>query len=201
MNLPVLQRDCLEIGCSLCCDLPVVNDLGKPSNTRCTNLDDAGQCSIYDDGRPECCREFMCQWRGDQTFPAHLAPSLVGGYFKIDQFEGVFRISFFEQENHNWRKTPVIEFLQDAWFAGMSIFVYSPQPNCTWRTIGFEAKSNGKVFPVDLLVGRKGEHEEEHLVPIMNRHTVDAEGGFSKLKRKLRKMAKANDARRSGRRS
>lgn len=191
MNLPVLQRDCLEAGCSLCCELPTVTVLGKPSNTRCDNLADDGKCSIYHDGRPECCKDFQCQWRQDDSFPAHLMPTAVGGYFVVEATV-VPRIAFFEKEDGNWKKTPVIEFLQHCWDVGFAVFVYSPakQPKTKWQAIGFDRHKNGKVFPVTLISSTKDSMTEEHPVPLVNKGGVKDAGGFKKVIREIRQRAK-----------
>ncbi|MEL6396477.1 MAG: hypothetical protein AAFQ71_10825 [Planctomycetota bacterium] len=56
-------RTCGE--CRACCVAPDIPELGKPRDTPCPRLHDAGrsggQCSVYG-SRPEVCRSFECAW-------------------------------------------------------------------------------------------------------------------------------------------
>ncbi len=54
------DRECGD--CSLCCKLPSIADLGKPTDTWCQFCKPGkARCTIYDT-RPEACRKFECEW-------------------------------------------------------------------------------------------------------------------------------------------
>lgn len=48
-------------GCSLCCYMLAVHELGKPIHSWCTHCPTKQRCSIYD-ARPNECRTFNCGW-------------------------------------------------------------------------------------------------------------------------------------------
>ena len=47
--------------CMMCCKLPLIKELEKPSDRWCRHAVIGKGCGIYDD-RPPVCREFHCQW-------------------------------------------------------------------------------------------------------------------------------------------
>jgi hypothetical protein len=48
-------------GCTLCCRLIPVEELGKPAGTRCEHQRTGKGCAIYE-RRPVSCREWSCLW-------------------------------------------------------------------------------------------------------------------------------------------
>ena len=60
MNLRVLTQKYTCGGCTVCCTVVGVNDLGKPFYARCEHQIERG-CGIYLD-RPRGCRDFVCAW-------------------------------------------------------------------------------------------------------------------------------------------
>jgi hypothetical protein len=64
LNLPVILNappsvDCG--GCTVCCDLLGVKELGKPYYARCEHLTPGKGCGTYET-RPSACRVFRCAW-------------------------------------------------------------------------------------------------------------------------------------------
>lgn len=59
---PVAGRSCGT--CSLCCQLPEIEEFSKPANTVCHHCQPAKGCRIYDD-RPQLCRDFFCRYMTD----------------------------------------------------------------------------------------------------------------------------------------
>ncbi|HXC56255.1 MAG TPA: YkgJ family cysteine cluster protein [Rhizomicrobium sp.] len=57
MSAPVLVRDC--DGCTLCCKVMGIEELGKPTNTWCGHCLKGKGCGFYEH-RPTSCREFNC---------------------------------------------------------------------------------------------------------------------------------------------
>jgi hypothetical protein len=47
--------------CSVCCKIPSIPEINKPSNTWCHHYAKGVGCSIYQD-RPQVCRDFKCYW-------------------------------------------------------------------------------------------------------------------------------------------
>jgi hypothetical protein len=56
---PPPQNDCG--GCTACCDVLGVRELGKPYYARCSHLKVGCGCGIYD-GRPHTCSHYRCAW-------------------------------------------------------------------------------------------------------------------------------------------
>lgn len=52
-------RECK--GCDLCCYIPAVSEIGKPSQSRCPRASDCGGCGLYEI-RPKVCRDLNCAW-------------------------------------------------------------------------------------------------------------------------------------------
>jgi hypothetical protein len=55
--------------CMMCCKVPLIKELEKPSGHWCRHAAVGKGCRIYDD-RPSVCRKFLCQWMLDP----HLGP-------------------------------------------------------------------------------------------------------------------------------
>ncbi|HWE04420.1 MAG TPA: hypothetical protein VG326_18595 [Tepidisphaeraceae bacterium] len=60
MNLRVLTQKYTCGGCTVCCHVMGLRDLGKPFYARCEHVADKG-CGIYAD-RPKNCQDFVCSW-------------------------------------------------------------------------------------------------------------------------------------------
>ena len=69
---PVTGRSCA--GCSLCCKLVSVREIGKPKNVWCPHAEPArARCSIYD-ARTQSCVKWSCSWLVDDSLPDELQP-------------------------------------------------------------------------------------------------------------------------------
>ncbi len=55
----MIQRDCG--GCTLCCKVMAVDELGKPARTWCPHCQIGHGCGSYDT-RPKSCIDFHCGW-------------------------------------------------------------------------------------------------------------------------------------------
>jgi hypothetical protein len=60
MNLRVLTQKYSCGGCTVCCHVVGVHDLGKPFYSKCEHMIEKG-CGIYTN-RPQNCRDFICSW-------------------------------------------------------------------------------------------------------------------------------------------
>jgi hypothetical protein len=85
----VPDRQCGQ--CDECCTLLAVEEIDKPTDTRCPHLIKGfhvgGKCGIHD-SRPAECRKFVCGWLGG-ILPAKYRPDRIGivVYFR-DSEEG-----------------------------------------------------------------------------------------------------------------
>ena len=59
--------------CSLCCKIPLIEELSKPRGQWCVNFVRGTGCGIYET-RPQTCRGFMCQWLLDPAMPPEWDP-------------------------------------------------------------------------------------------------------------------------------
>src|SRR5262245_56261740 len=82
-------RKCGE--CSLCCKLPRVDDVEKPSWTWCRHCDVGKGCSIYE-SRPNICREFKCRWLTDTDLPDEWRPDLVHLFVSGNDGDEIMRV-------------------------------------------------------------------------------------------------------------
>jgi hypothetical protein len=60
-------------GCTVCCKVASVPEIGKPANAWCANCDKGKGCRIYE-RRPQACRDFYCLWKVMPDFPEELRP-------------------------------------------------------------------------------------------------------------------------------
>jgi hypothetical protein len=87
INLPVILNappavDCG--GCTVCCDMLGVKELGKPYYARCQHLTPEKGCGAYDT-RPNACRVFRCAWHlGLFDFKQQWRPDQCGLVFEIE---------------------------------------------------------------------------------------------------------------------
>lgn len=74
-------------GCSLCCTVMEVRELGKPVFSPCANLAHGGGCGVWGD-HPGACQAFACLWRGsDSLLPPDLFPGDCGFMLALDTTE------------------------------------------------------------------------------------------------------------------
>jgi hypothetical protein len=60
--------------CTLCCDLPDIDELDKPANTLCRHCVRDQGCLAYE-ARPNTCRSFYCSWMTDPLMAAEWEPA------------------------------------------------------------------------------------------------------------------------------
>jgi len=72
---PDLLADNACQGCNVCCKLPYVSELNKPSKTMCWNCEVGKGCKIYNT-RPIACRNFKCLWLQTQDQMVPMEPEL-----------------------------------------------------------------------------------------------------------------------------
>lgn len=68
---PIPDRACGP--CTLCCELPDIDELDKPANELCGHCTRDVGCRAYQT-RPATCRAFLCAWRTDEGLGAHWDP-------------------------------------------------------------------------------------------------------------------------------
>jgi hypothetical protein len=71
------MRTCGE--CTLCCKLPRIDELEKPSWTWCKHCVIGKGCGIYGN-HPPVCKDFRCLWLDDLELPDEWRPDLVHLY-------------------------------------------------------------------------------------------------------------------------
>lgn len=71
------MRECGE--CSLCCKIPRVVSVDKPSNKWCQHCDIGKGCLIHET-RPQVCRDFHCVWLRDERMPEEWRPDRAHAY-------------------------------------------------------------------------------------------------------------------------
>ena len=64
-------------GCTLCCKVLEIPELGKPINVWCPFCDIGRGCKIYP-SRPQSCKKFLCGWLQDPIIPESLRPDQCG---------------------------------------------------------------------------------------------------------------------------
>jgi len=74
----------MECGeCSVCCDIPVIDELKKPAFTLCKNYDlKCKNCKIYDK-RPEECKNFECAYYQAPKANIAIRPDKCGVMFEM----------------------------------------------------------------------------------------------------------------------
>lgn len=67
------ERSCRS--CTLCCDLPDIDELAKPANTLCRHCVRDQGCMAYE-LRPATCRDFLCAWMSDGNLGSEWDPTV-----------------------------------------------------------------------------------------------------------------------------
>lgn len=78
----MFERPCY--GCTMCCKLPAAPEIQKPSGVWCQHCDKGKGCRIYDT-RPAGCRDFMCLWKVQPTFPEAERPDKAKVIWQLTQ--------------------------------------------------------------------------------------------------------------------
>jgi len=83
-------RSCGE--CTLCCKIPRIEDIPKPSWSYCMHCKVGVGCGIYHKGRPEVCVDFTCNWLIDKNIPDNLRPDKIHMYAHGGKGDAVVKI-------------------------------------------------------------------------------------------------------------
>ena len=113
-------------GCTVCCKVMGVTELGKPGDTRCPHCVVAQGCTIYD-SRPKSCRTFECVWlqtqRSAHPMPLALRPDR--SRVVIDTTNGgrdiVLNVS--RERPDAWRRGSIAELVTRLRADGFAVFV------------------------------------------------------------------------------
>jgi uncharacterized protein len=116
---PEATRSAIEIGkcseCQLCCFLPPIMELSKPSYTACANQCAAG-CSIHSDpSRPDVCKIFKCMHLEEAMSAALLPPHPLRckAYVHGHMQKGVI-ITVDPRDPFVWKKEPRLRLIMEA---------------------------------------------------------------------------------------
>ncbi|MFA7413523.1 MAG: hypothetical protein WC048_03470 [Rhizobium sp.] len=103
----IAERACRS--CTLCCDLPDIDELEKPANTLCRHCVTGKGCSQYE-ARPATCRDFLCAWMSDPEMGPEWDPTLC----HMMVYEQGSQITVLVDKNHGdaWKREPYIGQLQ-----------------------------------------------------------------------------------------
>ena len=77
--------------CTLCCKLPRIEELLKPSWQWCRHCDVGRGCKIYE-RKPDVCSDFSCNWLIDKAIPDHLRPDRIHMYAQWKPGDQVVRV-------------------------------------------------------------------------------------------------------------
>jgi hypothetical protein len=102
-------------GCQLCCFLPPIRELSKPSYTACANQCAAG-CAIHaDPARPEVCRQFKCM-HVEAGMPASLLPPhpLKCGAYVHGHIEQGVVVTVDPRDPSAWKDEPRLRLIMEA---------------------------------------------------------------------------------------
>lgn len=103
-------RSCGE--CNLCCTVQGVEEIQKPINVRCSNLNVLGRCGCYAT-RPQSCRSYMCLWR--QGFmPDVLKPSRSRAVMEHNDKGDMIVMRVLAQDRAHIRRGVLRRFIESA---------------------------------------------------------------------------------------
>lgn len=77
-------------GCTLCCKIPAISVLKKPSDSWCKHCAVGAGCTVYDQ-RPKVCAEFSCLWLSSDM-PEEFRPDKLHFYIAGNQNDEVLKI-------------------------------------------------------------------------------------------------------------
>jgi hypothetical protein len=99
----VRGRDCG--GCTMCCKLLSVEEIGTPPLSWCPSCDTKRGCSIYEQ-RPTECRQFYCEYLLDPALSEHWKPSKCKMVVVFEDFTNTLVIHVDPDRPHAWREEP-----------------------------------------------------------------------------------------------
>jgi len=99
----VLDRNCG--GCTMCCKLLRVEELGTPPLSWCPHCVATSGCGIYAD-RPTECRQFYCEYLLDGALGEHWKPSRCKMVVVMEDYANELVIHTDPARPHAWRREP-----------------------------------------------------------------------------------------------
>lgn len=173
INLPMTNRTC--DGCTICCTVMAVQELGKPYNCRCEHItSDNKRCEIYQN-RPDNCRVYECLWLASEI---NISPKESGILYNLEKDEGGWWIEIYEAQQNKLTLKLISAGLASAYrmqnqyllkFCGVKIYPHGSKPGvdfnvaekykCTTgnsRTYMAQGTSHG--FQIALFVGNRPEN-------------------------------------------
>lgn len=113
-------------GCTLCCELPDIPEMGKAAYHRCQWAENKA-CGVYAT-RPEVCRTFQCRYvmaRSLVTADRHHIPhpNDSGAYF-IELYDQQIFVVFVDPDRPEiWKKSDIVRYLEKYISAGFKVLV------------------------------------------------------------------------------
>jgi hypothetical protein len=152
-----MSRSCLAAGCTLCCHLVPVKEIGLRSFTRCTMVRTLPSwpigCAIHHTP-PRSCRAWSCVWLQNPEWDEALNPERCGVVF--DENPDLVRIEGVEHPclqawvrpgtpEGFWHEQPVLAVVLAAFDRGLGVlFRLDPQTCCAvWRDANGDHRYSG----------------------------------------------------------
>ena len=114
---PPAARQCG--GCTLCCKVLAIRELGKPSGAWCPHCTPGTGCKIYDT-RPEECRTFSCGWLLDTELPEDWRPDRSKLVFYPAEGTRNIAVHVDPGAPDAWRREPYNSWLRDRSAEGLN---------------------------------------------------------------------------------
>jgi hypothetical protein len=114
--------------CTLCCTLPEIQSLKKPSYKPCHHLKDQG-CGIFGQPeRPAVCTTFQCAYLNARTTDAETQnriphPLDAGAYFNVDPGEKLIVLFVDPASPQQWKHSAIVDYLRPLIARGFSLEV------------------------------------------------------------------------------
>jgi hypothetical protein len=99
--------------CMMCCKLPLIKELEKPSGRWCRHAMIGKGCGIYDE-RPPVCQKFHCQWMLDPGLGPEWKPEKAKFILYLDrEKEEVFNVAVDPAFPDAWTKPPFLAAIKN----------------------------------------------------------------------------------------
>jgi hypothetical protein len=102
------MRQCGE--CTLCCKIPCIPSLAKPSDRWCPHCDIGKGCKVYS-FRPKACVEFRCLWLDNDAIKEEHRPDKIHFYVSGKLSDETLKIRVDTDFSEAWRLHPVVNDL------------------------------------------------------------------------------------------
>lgn len=118
-------------GCTLCCKLKAVNELGKLAGTWCAHCTPGKGCGIQDHPtRPQACADWECVWlqtqrrrNGEAALPPELRPDRCHVVMDVTTDGRSLVLHVDPSRRDAWRRGPVQRVVDGALRRGARVFV------------------------------------------------------------------------------